>query len=207
MTQAYTIGDLVEREVIDSIEELDHVPDDEVEWHDAIATAPTDAESIDVDGDVPVVFHGVEAPIEAGTPVEIKAARYRVSDGSSTRRGRFYYRRGQHSTIRSEEAVYIETVYAVDDREDDDGPEVYLLGFLVTSADVVDDAIGAWVEVDRRATSAQVSWTRLPFPDAIDDRRDELEEVLGAIEDLREEGVPTDLEPRIDAAEDETTDD
>lgn len=195
MVDSKAIGEYVEDLVVDAIDALDAIPDDDAEWHDAVATEAIGSESIDAD--VPVSFVGLDEPLEAGTPVEIKAARDRISDGTTSRRGRFQVRRGQHSTIRQEEAAYLDVVYAIDDAdvEDVEDVDVDLLEVLFLAADVVDDALGVWVEVRRREPYTQISWGTLPFSEA--DRRGGLVEAVRPIRD----DVPTDLEEPILEAE------
>lgn len=182
------IGELVEEEVVAAIDQLEPVPDADAEWYDAEPVFPIDVDELSEALDVPVATLGIEEPIDVATPVEIKAARYRLDSGSSPRRGRFYYRRGQHGRLREEESVYAHAVYEVDEREDE--VEAYLLGLVLVSPDVVDDVLGSWIDVDRRETYAQSSWGNLPFPGEVDAAGEELAELLDAVGELRDSIVP-----------------
>lgn len=189
------IGEEVEREVVRNVDALEAFDGDDDHWFDATTTEELARGDV---ADVPIRFVGIEEPLESGVSVEIKAARDRISDGTSSRRGRFYYRRGQHSKIRSERAVYLQTVYSVDvdvlgEVEDVAVIDLDILEILVIDADVVDDALGAWVDVDRREPSAQLSWSNLPFEDV--DRRSVLVEM---IRPARKESCDELVEPVLD---------
>jgi hypothetical protein len=150
------VGERIEEIVIVAVDELEEatVPDTfdgaaEDYWHDAQPTVALFASN-----DVPMVGTCV---IEAGQPVEIKAARAVISNGTRTRCGRFYITRKQHEKLIESDGVYLFAVY-----ESGDDPE--LLGLLAIPAVIVEEELrDTWYSVDGRSDYYQVSAHRLPI--------------------------------------------
>lgn len=152
------VGERIEEIVTDSVDELQEatVPNtfdgaDEDYWHDAQPEAALFASA-----QVPMVGICV---IEPGQPVEIKAARAVISNGTRSRCGRFYLTRAQHEQLLEAGGVYLFAIYV----EGDDGdPE--LLGLLAIPAVIVEEELRAtWYEVDHRSDYYQLSASRLPI--------------------------------------------
>jgi len=150
------IGERLEEIIVGSVDELEvaTVPETwsraaEDYWHDAqpeVALFATE--------DVPMVGICV---IETATPVEIKAARAVISNGTRTRCGRFYLTRRQHERLLDADGVYLFAIY-----DGDDDPE--LLGLLAIPAIIVEEELrDTWYEVDGRSDYYQLSADRLPI--------------------------------------------
>lgn len=131
---AKEIGEEFEFATARGDERLELVGDGEAEWYDA--------------------------RLEDGTPVEIKACSFRVSDASTTRRGRFWIRKSNHDRLLEEDGKYRLVVYD-DDRQ--------ILVEITVPANVLEDAIGAWIE------SGTTTYTQVRWPAVID-----VEEVTGS---------------------------
>jgi hypothetical protein len=152
-----TVGETVEDLVTETVSDLEAVaaPEDyqynEADyWHDA---TPTRA-----------LFPSHQLPmaglcaIEPGTPVEIKACRATISDGTETRTGRFQLHRPQHERLVEEDGVYLFALYS----DTPEGPA--LLGLLAVLAVVIEEERrDAWYAVDGREDYYQLSASRLPI--------------------------------------------
>ena len=92
-----------------------------------------------------------------GTPVEVKAAAYRVVDDTTTRRGRLKIRRDNHATLREHGGVYVVGVY---DPNSEPLPSAFLAIEFVALR-VIEDAIaGAWADDAREEReAATVAWS------------------------------------------------
>ncbi|MBP1985930.1 hypothetical protein [Halolamina salifodinae] len=152
------VGEIVEDLVFEDVDELQtaDVPESwgraaEDYWHDAIPEVALFASK-----QIPMVGMCV---IEPGQPVEIKAARATISNGSRSRCGRFYITRRQHEKLVETGGVYLFVIYG----EDDDGDEE-LLGLLAVPAVIVEEELRpTWYEVDGRSDYYQLSADALPI--------------------------------------------
>lgn len=153
-----TVGELVATSIIDDIDALEAVDDETCEWHDAIATSQLD--------DVEYIVVDDDEPVDAETPLELKAARVRVSEGSGWRDGLFYLREGQQQHLLDNNGVYVFSVYELDKLDDDgvDDIEVRVRSLLAMRAERVDELITSWYNAGRRREPyTQIRWSRLPF--------------------------------------------
>ncbi len=151
------VGERIEELVLDEVDELQEatVPEyfdgaDEDYWYDAHPEV--------------ALFHSRKVPmvgtcvIEPEQPVEIKAARAVISNGTRTRCGRFYITRAQHEQLLEAGGVYLFTVYV----EGGDDPE--LRGMLAVPAVIVEEELRPkWYNVDGRSDYYQISAERLPI--------------------------------------------
>lgn len=101
-----------------------------------------------------------------GLPVDVKAARYRVSQGSSSRRGRWWFQRENHRDLVDHGGMYALLVY--DDRDDAGDVAAVVVYAALVPAKFVSAIMGAWTETGPNHTggadvTAQASWTRV-FP-------------------------------------------
>jgi len=137
-------GDRAEGAAIDAVDELEHVPDTEVEHADARAErtiAPRPA--------LPTV--GLPL-VERGTLVEIKSAIARLETGG---RGRFYVRRGQHDELVQDAAVYLFVVCAPT-------PDRAPIAMKLVPAVALEDVVSSWRDAGPdRPDYAQVRWGRI----------------------------------------------
>ena len=153
------IGERLEEIVVDAADELQEatVPESfdgaaEDYWYDAQPDV-----ALFANDDVPMVGICV---IEPGQPVEIKAARTTISNGTRSRCGRFYLTRRQHEQLIEQDGVYLFAIYV--DEDDDGDPE--LLGLLAIPAVIVEEELrNTWYEVDGRSDYYQLSADRLPI--------------------------------------------
>lgn len=135
-------GEATERHVATAIPELGLVPDDVVEWYDAVATT-----AIFPSATLPMVGLCVVA---RGTVVEIKSAVQRQSHGE---RGRFYVRPEQHSALVDAGGVYVFAV--VDDQREP-------IALKVVPATTFEALIPAWRSGgDGRSDYQQLAWSNL----------------------------------------------
>lgn len=145
---SHDIGDFIEHEIVDSLS-LKPVPDAEVEWYDAIAEHTISIGLVDLSDTICV---------EQGTPIEIKGARYRISDGTGTRRGRFYLKQNSHKKLLEAGGVYCSVVY------NDDG----ILAVAWLKPETVDELVGSWSDVDRsHGNVALVNWSAILPPSIV----------------------------------------
>lgn len=134
--------------------DLEHVArdDDGDHWFDAIASTEVTAS---MSGTI----------VDAGTPVEVKGCAVRVSDGSASRRGRWWFRRDSHERLLQDAGEYALGVY------DSDSADV--LRIALTDAQTVDALLSdRWTSCgrDHRADqSAQLRWSAV-FDDVAGDR-------------------------------------
>jgi hypothetical protein len=127
----------------DHVPELQLVPDDVVEYYDAVATSLVTPRS-----DLP--FVGL-CLLERETPVEIKSVVATYADGS---RGRFYVRPEQHDQLFEAAGVYL---FAVCDGTDRD-----VIALKIVPATTVDAVIESWIDGgDGRSDYAQLAWSRV----------------------------------------------
>lgn len=159
------VGERVEEIVIVAVDELQEVtvPEDwdganEDYWYDAQPSV--------------ALFHSRQVPmvgtcvIEPGQPVEIKAARAVISNGTRDRCGRFYLTRTQHEQLLEAGGIYLFAIYV----EGDDDPE--LCGLLAVPAVIVEEELRPkWYSVDGRSDYYQISARRLPIDGLGGDRR------------------------------------
>lgn len=151
------VGETVEDLVFDAVDELEEPDVDESwgraaedYWHDA-----TPAVAVFPSEQLPMAATCV---IEAGQPVEIKAARATISNGSRSRCGRFYITRSQHERLVDAGGIYLFAVYDEDDAGDEE-----LRGLLAIPAVIVEDLRSSWYSVDGREDYWQLSADRLPI--------------------------------------------
>jgi hypothetical protein len=114
---------------------------DEPWWFDARATRPVDASPF-----------GTVIP---GTPVESKAARYRIADGGTTRRGQWWLRQPSHERLVEADGEYVLAVYT---------PENGVLSMRLVPAWWVDDLSLTWSACGDRHhadRAARVPWSRV----------------------------------------------
>jgi hypothetical protein len=131
--------------------------------HYAVQPVP-DAEANWCDGrlsrDVEVLVRTPEPQLgvlEEDDPVEVKAAAYRVVDGTTTRRGRFKIRRDSHQRLRDESGVYVAGVY----NPNSEPRASAFLAVEFVAPDVVDDAVdGAWGwDAQEEREVATIAWS------------------------------------------------
>ena len=131
--------------------------------HHAVQPVP-DVETTWCDGrlsqDIKVRVRTPEPRREAlaeGTPVEVKAAAYRVADDTTTRRGRLKIRRDNHATLREHAGVYVVGVY---NPNSEPRPSAFLAVEFVALG-VVENAIaGAWADDAREEReAATIPWS------------------------------------------------
>lgn len=156
-----SVGIAVERLASDQVEPLALLPDesDPVEWVDAVLRE-----------DLAV---GAAGTVPRGTEVEIKAARFRIADGRSVRRGRFWIRRDQHERLLAERGEYALAVYVLDGREDPEDPEPLLVALTLLSADSLDRLLDgrAWSDCGSlRGEAARLPWSEVFDPDDLVDQ-------------------------------------
>jgi len=143
-------GSSVESALIQQ-EPLEHVPDSEATWHDAVTVACWDPTP-----DRP--FLGTPL-VERGTPVDIKGACVVRSNGSSRdRAGQWHVVRRGHERLLNAAGAYLLAVYAP-------RPETPILRSVVIPASLLDEHLnGRWYDVgDDRSEDAiaQLTWTVL----------------------------------------------
>ncbi|WP_332898730.1 hypothetical protein [Haladaptatus sp. CMSO5] len=87
---------------------LEHVANEasEPDWHDAVAT-----EGVQTGPETRTPGLVV---LREGAPIEIKACRARMTDGASTRRGRWWIRERSHERLLAAEGAYVLAVYDPD---------------------------------------------------------------------------------------------
>lgn len=137
-------GDNAESAVIESVREIEWVPDSVAEHYDA--------EVVDVitpDAHLPTVGLPVVA---VGVEVEIKSAAVVVTQ--SQRCGRFQIRRQQHGRLCELGAVYLFAVCEPRRQRD-------VISMKIVPAVVVDDLDWSWIECQGRDEYAQFSWKQI----------------------------------------------
>lgn len=153
--QAKDAGDSLEATVISGRPELESVPDSEAEWHDARTTTLVEA--------TPELPMAGILLVEAGTPVEIKAAQVRIKNGGSeTIRGRWYIKRAAHDRLLAAGGVYYLVVYEPESRAP--------LAAIVVPARSL-EALVTWTPVGSARSEqlvAKLSWGALLAPDAVE---------------------------------------
>lgn len=147
-------GETVEADLIQEIPALEAVAERDG-WHDARAAAVIEP--------TPALPLASTPLVDAGTPVEIKAAQGRLTSGE---RGRWYLRRGQHDKLRAAGGAYALVVYAP-------RPGHPHLARLLVPASIVDAFVSSWIDPDGRQEYAQIAWSRLIDPVAVSDGRDQ----------------------------------
>ncbi len=157
MTKARSkvLGESVEELVLQAVPQLEpaEVP---MDWDGAV-----DDYWYDVTPSVAVFTNALPMlgilAIEPETPVEIKAARATISDGTESRTGRFHIRRQQHERLVARDGVYIFAIYRAADNE--------LLGLLATLAVIVEEELReTWYDAGPgREDYYQLSGSRLPI--------------------------------------------
>lgn len=151
-------------DVVATVPGLEPVSDDEAEWHDGILDEDLRAGDVDE-----LVLDGIDV-VEAGTPIEFKAAAYRISDGTGIRRGRLNLRKQQHETLLENDGVYLAAVYELDEDEleaadQDDELPLEVLGLLAVPAERVETEYRSdWYPLEGpRYDYTQLRWSKLPF--------------------------------------------
>ncbi|RLM33500.1 MULTISPECIES: hypothetical protein [unclassified Haloarcula] len=152
--QPKAIGTDIETLVVNALGVLDAADNDDAH-HDAVTAGLLEPSSLDAR--VPVVFAGTPL-VEAGTLVEIKAAKRWTSNGSGDVRGRWVLKgrdAGQHATLLDSAAIYALTVY-----ETTPDDERRLLAIAIIPATLLDEHLrGRWRDTDRReGTLAKLGW-------------------------------------------------
>ncbi|WP_340099463.1 hypothetical protein [Salinibaculum salinum] len=147
LAEPKAIGEDIEQLVVDAVDGLRAAVDPE-DWYDAhveTTIGPRTAED--------VIFASISL-LEAGTLVEIKACKRRVSNGTRNRDGLWTFQVDQHEKLVKESAVYLLAIY------DDVGGTKQLEEIVVSPASIVDEClIGRWYDVDRHeGRVAQLGW-------------------------------------------------
>lgn len=156
MTDSKAIGELVEDVVVDSVDGIEPVDEDDDYWHDAVSTGPIGAGA-------DLATAGLDLDdVDDGTPIEIKGAQYRISEGTGQTVGRFYIRQKQHGKLLDDDGAYLLAVYRPT-QDVDGGFDLELAGLVVASATLVEATRNSWYELDRRETYTQVRWSDFPF--------------------------------------------
>lgn len=111
--------------------------------------------------------------VEKGTYVDVKAAALRVTDGASTRLGRFQVRQRAHEWLCERAGEYLLVLYdraALVWENDDPQRCERWTGHRLVPARTVDAVIETWTP-DRQAADdvARVPWSRLIDPTEVDD--------------------------------------
>lgn len=116
-------------------------------------------EPLEEDDDVvdAIAIEAVSIPV--GAEVEIKACSRRISEGSGSRRGRFYLRRRQHEHLLERGAWYLFVVYEGDLEEEDAVDEV--VATVPIPAKVIDTIVDSWNVGRGNGGIKQLTWTRL----------------------------------------------
>lgn len=125
-------------------------------WFDARATADTSY-------DVGYTSFGT---IAAGTPIEVKAARYRITDGRTTRRGRWWIRESSHDRLVENDGEYALAVYDTDPER-----ENAVLALSLRPAWWVDQLVtwSTWRPRHQADRAARVPWSQVFESDDIAD--------------------------------------
>jgi hypothetical protein len=148
LAEPKAIGEDVEAIVVDAVDGLQAAADPEA-FYDAAAVAVIGPRT------APDVTFGSISLVEAGTRVEIKACKRRVSNGArGDRPGRWTLQVDQHEQLVADSAVYLLAVY------EEVGATKELDAMLVVPASIVDTLlVERWYDVDRHEGQiAQVSW-------------------------------------------------
>ena len=142
------IGEDVEALAIDAVDGLQAAGNAEA-FYDAVATAAIGPRT------APGVSFGGTPLVEAGTLVEIKACKRRVSNGArGQRHGQWLIPIDQLDAMMAESGVFLLVVYEVCD----DGKRI--VEMLVVPASLLDEHLrDSWYEVDRHEQAvAQLPW-------------------------------------------------
>lgn len=148
LAEPKAIGEDVEKIVVNAVDGLQAAADPEV-FYDAEAAAVIGPRTADD------VTFGATPLVEAGTRVEIKACKRRVSNGArDDRPGRWTLQVDQHEQLVANSAVYLLAVYT------EPGATKELDAMLIVPASIVDTLlVERWYDVDRHEGQvAQVSW-------------------------------------------------
>lgn len=134
-----------ERSVLEFVDEIESVPDSEIRSVDARLTS-----LLEPSERVPLVSLAL---VERGTLCEIKTAL--VAYGSDSRRGRFHFRKEQHSRLLEEGAVYLLGVV-------EPTPSREVISLKAIAASSVDGILSSfsWIETDERPPYIKLSWNR-----------------------------------------------
>jgi hypothetical protein len=141
-TDCKRLGERVEALVVETVDGLEAAPERDAH-HDARTT-----EVVDATDDLPL---GGTVLLERDTPVEIKSAAVVVTERE--RRGRFYFRRQQHSALLDSCGAYLFVVLAPNPAREN------ILAMRAIPASLVDETLGNWTEPDGRAAFSQRAWT------------------------------------------------
>lgn len=150
---SHDAGQSNQKTAVESIDGLEAVPDEELEWCDARTVTAIYPEAVPIDG---------AGQVPADVPVEIKSCQlwYR------NQRGRIYFRQKQHQRLVDANAWYLFEVYLPTE------------GFPVVAkifvpAEKVDELLGAWTpRPDRHGETGyqQRSWRLFIDPEDVDER-------------------------------------
>lgn len=143
------LGQAIEVELADRLP-LELVDDGEARWYDATAEHTISIALVDLSDTICV---------SRGTPVEIKAAKVRTSNGADgSRRGRIYLKRNSHLRLLESGGVYC---VAVHDREE-------LLATAWIRPETIDELADSWYDVDRpHGQVCKIAWSRLIPPEIV----------------------------------------
>lgn len=101
----------------------------------------------------------------SGRPIEIKAAAVEISDGSSSRSGRFYLRERAHRDLLDHGGDYALCVYELDESAEEIAEGIEILSTVILPARFVDPLIGSWSAVSRvgEQSVAKIAHSRIPM--------------------------------------------
>jgi hypothetical protein len=125
--------------------EFEHIAneDNAPDWHDAVAADPVlVGEPVD------------DVLVPAGSPIEIKACQPWITDSNSTRRGRWWIRRGAHDRLLEADGWYVLAVSPAD------APSKVVRSGL-THARTLDELIETWLTCGDGREAARVRWNRV----------------------------------------------
>lgn len=148
-----TAGDRLETALVDAVGALESVDDTTAEWYDA-RTRERFSPAVPL-------LDVLEVPVD--TPVEVKACRVTVSNGSGSTKGRFYLKRKSHRQLVDADGVYLLAVYDPD--ADDDADAVRAMVFVAATG--VDRVVDTWTDAEVGGADAEVAklrWDRLLDP-------------------------------------------
>lgn len=135
-------GENAEAAVLQEVPELRYVADSEAVHFDAETE-----ELLEPSRSLP--FYGIPL-VESGTAVEIKSAMVVLSGG---RRGRFLFRRRQHSELLEAAGMYVVAVCRP-------RPTRELLALKLIPASLLDEEIDGWTHAEDEPDYTQIAWSR-----------------------------------------------
>jgi hypothetical protein len=101
----------------------------------------------------------------SGRPIEIKGAAVEISDGSSSRSGRFFIRERAHRELLDQGGDYALAVYELDESAEEIAEGIEILSTVIIPARFVDALIGSWTPINRAGErgSTQIPHSRIPM--------------------------------------------